>query len=376
MPNAAVATDWLVLAGELSLRFAERAAEHDATDRFVGANYEDLHAHHVFGAPVPAELGGGDLDYAGLCEFLRILARGCGSTALALSMHSHLVATQAWRWRKDRPAAAEALLRRVAKDDLVLVSTGGSDWIAGSGRAERVDGGWRVSGRKIFSSASPAGDVLVTCAIAEDGDRGATVLHFPVRLDDPAVRVLDTWHTLGMRGTGSHDVLIDGAFVPDAAVSGERPAGQWHPMVHLTSMIALPIIYAVYLGIAEAARDRALALTGTKRSADADMPLLVGEMENELAVARLAHADMVRNAVESQPGPATTNRTAIGRTLVGRHAIRTVEKALEVAGGAGFYRAGGLERMFRDVQAARYHPLQERAQLRYTGRLALGQPLD
>ena len=62
----------------------------------------------------------------------------------------------------------------------------------------------------------------------------------------------------------------------------------------------------------------------------------------------------------------------IGRTLVGRSAIRTVEKAMEVTGGAAFFRSLGLERMFRDVQAARYHPLQEKPQLRYTGRLALG----
>jgi acyl-CoA dehydrogenase len=95
-------------------------------------------------------------------------------------------------------------------------------------------------------------------------------------------------------------------------------------------------------------------------------------MENELATARLAHADMVATATKAEPGVETTNRIMIGRTLVGRACIRTVEKAMEVTSGAALYRNVGLERLFRDVQGARYHPLQEKAQHKYTGRVALG----
>jgi alkylation response protein AidB-like acyl-CoA dehydrogenase len=85
---------------------------------------------------------------------------------------------------------------------------------------------------------------------------------------------------------------------------------------------------------------------------------------------------MITVAAYAEPGPNTTNEIVIGRALAGRAAIRTVEKALEVAGGVAFYRSLGRERIFRDVRAARYHPLQERAQLRYSGRLALGLDLD
>jgi alkylation response protein AidB-like acyl-CoA dehydrogenase len=99
-------------------------------------------------------------------------------------------------------------------------------------------------------------------------------------------------------------------------------------------------------------------------------------MENELATARLAHADMVKTAATAEPGAKTTNRIMIGRTLVGRAAIRTVEKAMEVVSGAALYRNIGLERLFRDVQGARYHPLQEKAQHRYAGRMALGLDID
>jgi acyl-CoA dehydrogenase len=71
-------------------------------------------------------------------------------------------------------------------------------------------------------------------------------------------------------------------------------------------------------------------------------------------------------------GVDTTNEVVIGRSIAGRAAIRTVELAMDVAGGAGFFRDSGLERLFRDVQGARYHPLRAHAQRLYSGRVALG----
>jgi acyl-CoA dehydrogenase len=95
-------------------------------------------------------------------------------------------------------------------------------------------------------------------------------------------------------------------------------------------------------------------------------------MDNELTGTRLAVRRMIEVADTERLGPETTNEMLIGRTLAGRGATRTVEKALEVAGGAGFYRGLGLERLFRDVQGARYHPLHEKPQTVFTGRFALG----
>ena len=367
-------TDWVAIAHELAPVFAARAAAHDAGDLFVSENYADLKQGRFFSAGVPAELGGGNATHAELCDVLRTLARACGSTALALSMHTHLVATAAWRWRHEE-APVEAMLRRVAAEEMLLISSGGSDWLSGSGTAEKVDGGYRVAARKIFSSGCPAGDALVTSAVLDDPAAGPTVLHFPVALTAPGVRILDTWHTMGMRGTGSHDILLDGVFVPDAAINGRRPQGKWHPLFHAITMLALPIIYAVYLGVAEAARDLAVREAARKRD-DAAVQSLVGEMDTELTAARLAHASMVHIAATARPGPETTNAVAMARSLTGRAVIRTVEKAMEVVGGGSFYRSLGLERLFRDVQGARYHPLQEKVQIRYSGRLALGLDID
>jgi alkylation response protein AidB-like acyl-CoA dehydrogenase len=366
--------DWIAVAQTLGERFAPRAAAHDGDDSFVAENYADLKSHRLFSAGVPAELGGGGASHAELCAMLRTLGRSCGSTALALSMHTHLVAALVWRREHDR-APVEPVLRRIAAEELVLVSSGGSDWLAGSGRARKVDGGYRIDARKIFSSGCPSGQLLSTSAVFEDPQAGPTVLHFSVPLDAPGVKILDTWHTLGMRATGSHDVVIEDVFVPEAAIAGRRPQGTWHHLFHIVVLVALPLIYSVYVGVAEAARDLAVRQAVKKRD-DPSVPYLVGEMDNQLAAAVMALDSMVATAATAQPGPDTTKRTTTARTLCGRAAIATVDKAMEVVGGGAFYRSLGLERLFRDIQGARYHPLQEKVQLRYAGRHALGLDID
>ena len=366
--------DWLARLEPIAKQIEARTALHDAEDSFVHESYSGLKEQGLFKALVPAELGGGGAGVADICAVIRRLAGLCGSTALAFAMHSHLVAVAAWRWRHQN-APTEGLLKRVAAEDLVLVSSGGSDWLPSGGSAERVEGGFRITARKPFSRGSPAGDLLVTSAVYEDPDEGPTVLHFAVPLKAEGVRSLDTWRTLGMRGTGSNDLQLDQVFVPDAAISGRRPAGKWHMLFHIISLIAFPIIYSAYVGVADAARAKALELA-RKRAQDPNLPYLAGEMENEFAAAEMALERMIRLAETAQPGPGTTGRAMTGRTLAGRGAIATVERAMEVAGGAGFYRGAGLERAFRDVQGARYHPLQEKPQTLYAGRLALGLDID
>ncbi len=115
-------------------------------------------APDVFSAAVPAELGGGGASHRELAVFLRILARHCGSTALALSMHTHSVARFVWTWRH-MSAPVDSLLRRIAADQTIVVSTGGNDGLDGAGQAERVPGGFRIHARKPFASGLPAGDL-------------------------------------------------------------------------------------------------------------------------------------------------------------------------------------------------------------------------
>ncbi|MGR3464947.1 acyl-CoA dehydrogenase family protein [Limimaricola sp.] len=351
---------------------AAEAAARDDDDSFVAGNHEKAKAAGLLDAGVPVALGGGGADIRALCDMLREVAHGCASTALALSMHTHQVAFPAWRWHHQPQTRdkTEPLLRRIAAERLVLLSSGGGDWIGGSGKAEPVAGGYKVTARKMFVSGAPAGDLLMTSAISPE--EGGTVIHFPCPMGAAEVSILDTWHTLGMRGTGSHDVMIEAMFVPAEKVAVKRPQGHWHPVFFILATVAFPLIYAVYLGVAERARDLGLGIAA-RRSGSARLRDRAGRMETALAAARMAHRHMVETAEANAPSAETVNQVMIGRRLVEEHAIRTVELAMELAGGAGFYRKAELERLFRDIQAARYHPLQKEAQSEYAGALALGQ---
>src|SRR5665213_973502 len=122
--------------------FAEGAAERDTNGVFVAKHYEVLKEYRLFSALVPEELGGGGVRHGAMCSFLRQLAHYCPSTALALSMHQHLVAAAAYNHRNGRPG--KKLLERVAAGEKVLISTGANDWMESSGSVERAEGGFRV----------------------------------------------------------------------------------------------------------------------------------------------------------------------------------------------------------------------------------------
>ncbi|WP_051469424.1 acyl-CoA dehydrogenase family protein [Chelativorans sp. J32] len=359
---------------ELLPTLAERAEHFDETDRFVAENYALLKEAGLVEAGVPTELGGGGADVAELAEMLRIMAHACGSTALAFSMHTHQVAIPAWRWRHQNVAAVEPLLKRVASERLILLSSGGSDWIGGSGTAVKTDGGYRVTARKVFTSGAEAGDLLMTGAVCEDEYGVLSVIHFGAPMQASEVRVVNTWRTLGMRGTGSQDVVFEELFVPDKSISFVRKAGEWHPVFQIIATIAFPLIYAAYLGVAESARDIAVQLAKRKEPTSYSLDL-AGRMDTSLRAAQLAHRWMLETVARNAPSAETVNEVMIGRSLVAEHAIRTVELAMELSGGAGFYRRNGLERRFRDIQGARFHPLQAGPQARYAGAMALGQPV-
>jgi indole-3-acetate monooxygenase len=359
------------VAERLAPKLAAGAERADAEDRFVAENYALLREAGLIEAGVPRELGGGGAEVRELAGMLRILAKACGSTALAFSMHTHQVAIPAWRWQHQKIAAMETLLRRIAAEKLILLSSGGSDWIGGSGTARKVEGGYRVSGRKVFTSGAPLGDILMTGAVLEEGGE-RFVLHFGASMKAAEVRTLDTWHTLGMRGTGSQDVVITDLFVADAAVPLKRKAGEWHPLFHIIATTAFPLVYAVYLGVAQSARDIALDLARRKPVTDHQRNL-AGRMQTALRAAELAHEAMIATVERNAPSADSVNEVMIGKALVAENAIRAVELAMELAGGAGFYRAAGLERRFRDIQGARYHPLQSGPQAQYAGAMALGE---
>ncbi len=362
--------DLVELVKVLGPQFARSAAERDAGDIFVAENYDVLKEHRVFSALVPEELGGGGARHSAMCAFLRELAHYCPSTALALAMHQHLVAAAVYNHAHGR--LGRKLLEQVATAETVLVSTGANDWLGSNGLAVRADGGFLVSARKPFASGSPKGGMLVTSAPFEDPDEGWQVLHFPVPFSASGVSLADDWRTLGMRATGSHTVILDKVFVSDDAIVLRRPRGGFHAAWNVILIAAMPLIMSAYAGVAEVAAAIGQDLA-KRRKGDPTVPSLLGELANHLTIVQLAVDDMIRLAddldVDANLGIA--NAVLVRKTIAAEHVLSTVEKALEAAGGAGFYRDKGLERLLRDAHGAQFHPLSAKRQHQFTGRVAL-----
>jgi alkylation response protein AidB-like acyl-CoA dehydrogenase len=357
---------WIELARTLGEEFAGRAETHDEADTFVSRNYELLEERRVFSAAIQEEFGGGGASHREIADMLRTMAQYCGSTALALSMHQHLVAATIWKQRRGQ--GGEPLLKNVAEKQLVLVSTGAGDWLESNGSMTKTEGGYRVSAQKRFASQSSVGDILVTSAPFND-----EVLHFPVPMNAPGVTVLNDWRTLGMRGTGSHTVKLEDVFVPESAIALKRPRGAYHPVWNIVLTVAMPLIMSVYVGIAQKAAAMAIGHVRRKKAATAMASFVIGEMNNDLVAAEVQLDDMLRIANNYDFEPIDQNGHAIltRKTNVANASIRVVTKAMEIVGGAGFYRGFGLERLFRDIQGARYHPLAGSEQVKFSGEYLL-----
>src|SRR5689334_16160864 len=153
-------------------------------------------------------------------------------------MHQHLVAAALWNYRHGKPG--ERLLRTVADGEKVLVSTGVADWLSSTGVLERCEGGYLFTGRKVFASGCVAGDVLVTSGQYTDPVAGRQVLHFSVPMSADGVRIDPVWEVMGMRGTGSHTVILDNVFVPEQSITLRRPCGRYHNVWNVILTVALP----------------------------------------------------------------------------------------------------------------------------------------
>lgn len=355
---------------------AEHAARHDAEGSFVTEAYDALRDAGLLKAAVPTELGGDGATVAELTALQRELGHHCGSTALASSMHQHAVAFTAWRYRRGLPGA-EATLRRVADEGILLVSTGGGDYSHPRGDAVKVDGGYRVSGHKRFASQSGNGNVLVTMFVHDDPEQGQRVLNVAVPIAAEGVTVADNWNTLGMRGTASNDVVVKDVFVPDERVAANRPYGVVDPPLQVISQVAFPIVSGAYLGIAEAAYGAAVAAAAPK----ADSPLVqrqVGRMQHRLRVASwaldgaLAAIGDPDNPGDVKPSHKAYLAVMMAKAEVAEAGIEVCDLAMDVAGGPAFFKGSVIERAYRDIRAIKFHPLTPEATLVETGRHELG----
>ncbi|MBW0104916.1 acyl-CoA dehydrogenase family protein [Pseudonocardia sp. KRD291] len=354
--------------GRVAARFD---AAHDRDATFVHEAYAEMTRCGYLRMPVPTELGGLGASTRQVLLAEEELGSLSGPSALAAAMHLYLTLVQRWRHRKGA-ADAEGVLRRVAEEGLVMATSGGSDWVCPTTTAVEVEGGYRLDGRKGFCSQAPVAGVLSTSAVLGPPGPDAVVLHAGVPLSAPGVRIVETWDTLGMRGTASHDVVFDGVFLASDKVVGTRPYGVLAGPLLVAAIHFAPVGGAAYLGVARGACTEAARLLSGRADPAPGAVRLLGEMTARLRVARWALHSAVAEVGEDPPADEATLATVMAAK---RHAVvearAVVDAALEVAGGVAFHRSSPLERAYRDVRGGPFHPLTPEATLTLLGSRAL-----
>ena len=294
----------------LARQFSPRADEAG----FPHANYPALHAAGYDRLMIPAAFGGGGADVFEMVLAQEVLARGDASTALVtgmlISVLGRAYESQSW----PEPVLADVSRQVVAEGGMVnncvtepelgSISRGGVP----SMRAERVPGGWRLYGHKIFVTGAPALKWLVTAAMLppEEGAPQGTLCSAIVEGGSPGLRIVDTWAgSLALRGCGNSDVFYDGVFVPDERIVERVVIGQGGRNRPGTNGWALPIA-AVYLGVGQAALDAACAYARERVPPSLGRPIAeqphiiqwIGEMEAVLSAARAVLHETARAWVD------------------------------------------------------------------------------
>ncbi len=379
------------LIAALSAEFALRAAEHDAAASFPFENFDRLRETGLPALVTPESAGGKG---GGLRDALAVvngLARGEPSTALVLVLqyviHNQLRRGSGWpealRDRIARTAATDGALVNILRvePELGTPHRGGLPATV----ARKVPGGWRISGTKLYSTGIPALSWLGVWA-RTDGDEplvGTWVVPRGAGLAEQGVEVRETWNHIGMRASGSHEVVFRDVFVPDDHAGELRPPAGWAAPDAIATAWMATLFSGVYDGIARSARDwlvgflHARKPTGLGGSSLATVPRLqeaLGGIEallltNGVLLRSLSAA--VDSAAADGRSPPSPSDSLLVKYTVTNNAIDAVARALEITGNPGLSRDNPLERHHRDVLCARVHAPQNDMILAVAGRAAL-----
>ena len=382
-------TELLDLAGGLADEFATRAADHDRDASFPHENVELLRRENLLNFALPLEYGGRGAGLHDYALFARRLAHGCESSALGWVMHNWFAGMVATLWRGSEGAMRlrlEAILEELAGGSLasgMFAEPGTFGFTVSEVTAERVEGGYRLNGRKLFWSNQPGAAFVSTSALR---DRDTILFYMGPLAEITGLRVVEDWNTMGMRATSSNGAVFEDAFISDKWV-WELPAGRYGDAVGAVGGIWFGQgVAAVYGGIAEAARNYAVEWaaarekfpfpTGLDKKPYALMPhaqITVAEMD--VLLQAMDHA-LRCTALDREADPAWGMAEMVEgwrtKQFVTTNAVQVVDKALSLVGGAGYHRRSPLERWYRSVRAGEFHPLAWPDLSVYSGKLALG----
>lgn len=384
---------FLDLAASLADDFATRAARHDREGSFPYENYQRLKQTGYTTLTIPEELGGLGASLLERIKAQERLAQGCGPTALAINMHFNVISLLVNVWLRDKTPRVESILREIADDGLIVGGSGSEPDNAVSvlrprTSAKRVDGGWRVTGRKIFATQSVALNryfAEATCAertlSSSSSKRAGTIVSFLIPPDTSGFVIKDDWNTLGMRATESRSTEFKDAFISDAQVFLERPVFARGGVTDMFPRAPFSI-GSVYIGIALAARNFVVDFMRDRPRFPLKQPMgqlpsvytKVGEMDTLIEAAR---AVMWKAAAEANTeAPRTWLRKSVAARMVAiENSVRVVDLALRAVGGASYFKRLPLERYYRDIRAGLYHPFDSDESVELLGKTAFGIPM-
>src|SRR5690349_10975335 len=193
-----------IVSEEMLARFGARAETYDRQNRFFQEDFEELRAAGYLRLPIPAELGGPGLSLAEMCRQQRRLAYHAPATALGINMHVYWVGVAADLWRAG-DKSLEWILNEAAAGEIFAAGHAerGNDLplLLSTAKAERVEGGFKLTGHKMFGSLAPVWTRYGVHALWANADGGPKIVHVFMPRSTKDYRIVETWDTLGMRGT-------------------------------------------------------------------------------------------------------------------------------------------------------------------------------
>lgn len=375
-----------LLTDDMLARFDERAPRYDRENEFFSEDFEELRGSGYFQASLPVEFGGAGLNLAEINRLQRRIAYVAPATAVAVNMHHYFVGLCADLHRAGDPSG-DWVLTKAAEGHIFAAGHGeaGNDLpvLLSSTKAERVKGGWEFTGHKIFGSLSPVWTYLGVHGMDTSDPANPQIVHAFVDRDATDYRIEETWDTLGMRATTSHDTILERTFVPDEAVilvcpAGFAGAGLFHVALFGWALLGFA---GVYSQIAHRAFDETVAKLHQRTSVALTRPMAYHpEVQHQVAEMRIhleaidAHLDRVcddwANGVDH--GAEWPLKIVACKYDVVTRAFAVVDTALDLTGGAGIFKTSRMEQLFRDARLGRFHPGNTLLTHELVGKMSLG----
>jgi len=366
----------------LASEFAARAAQYDRDASFPFENFKELSEAGLLALTVPTALGGAGAGARDAARIIGIFGKADPSTALVLSMHyiQHLVMARSTRWpgRLSRKLALEAdegvaLINALrVEPDLGSPARGGLPATI----ARKTETGWRLSGRKIYSTGAPILKWYAVWAKTDEPETRVGLFLVPAGL--PGTRIVETWDHLGLRASGSHDVVFEDVVFPlDHEIDVRKP-DEWRVPDFTQSTVHAIFVAAIYDGIARAARDWLIDFLKSRVPSNLGAPLATLPRVQEVVGGIKARLAVNARLIDSFAGDfddgvlLTASESNIVKLTVTNNAVAVIEDALSLTSNHGLTRANPLERHYRDVLCGRVHTPQDDATRSIAGRLALG----